>query len=166
MGTPGVIGVIFSKNRTEVLLIKRRDVPVWVLPGGGIEKNELPEKAIVREIKEETGLKVKIKKQVGIYYPINRLSRLTYLYECLPLEGQLEIGEETKEIIFFSIKNLPKYLPPPFVSWIYDAHKNLDHIIKKKLTNITYLSLIKNLVLHPILVIRFLLSRFGFYINT
>jgi len=54
-----VIGVVFSPDEKQVLLTKRRDVPVWVLPGGGIERNENPEDAIVREILEETGFHVK-----------------------------------------------------------------------------------------------------------
>ena len=50
-----VVGILFSKDQKEVLLIKRRDVPVWVLPGGGIEKSESLEEAIIREVLEETG---------------------------------------------------------------------------------------------------------------
>jgi 8-oxo-dGTP diphosphatase len=33
--------ILFNKNRSEVLLIKRKDIPVWVLPGGGIDPGEL-----------------------------------------------------------------------------------------------------------------------------
>ena len=73
---------------------------------------------------------------------------------------------ETKEIKFFSISNLPKLLPPPYDEWIQDAHKNNKKIIKKKLSNITYKNLLINFILHPTLVIRFLLSRIGIYINS
>ena len=69
-----VTAVIFTKDRKKTLLIKRRDVPVWVLPGGGIEKNESIETAIVREIYEESGYRVKITKKIGEYIPINKLS--------------------------------------------------------------------------------------------
>jgi 8-oxo-dGTP pyrophosphatase MutT (NUDIX family) len=53
-----VIACIFSENKKKVLLTKRKDVPVWVLPGGGIEDNETIENAIIREVKEETGFDV------------------------------------------------------------------------------------------------------------
>ena len=33
-------GQSYSEDRKEILLIKRRDVPVWVLPGGGIDSGE------------------------------------------------------------------------------------------------------------------------------
>jgi len=166
MKKPAAIGIIFSNNRKEVLLVKRRDVPVWVLPGGGIEENETPEETVIREVKEETGLTIKIKKKIAKYSPINRLTRITHLYECSPLDGKLEISNETKDIRFFSVDNLPKYLAPPFNFWINDAHKNLNYIITKKLSYITYRAFFKHLLFHPILIIRFVLSRFGIYINT
>ncbi len=161
-----VAGIIFSKDRKNVLLIKRRDVPVWVLPGGGIENRETNEQAIIREIFEETGFSVTIKKKVGKYFPINKLSKETDLFECDIINGDATIGEETKDIRFFPVTSLPKKIPPPYVEWITDAHKNLPYIIKKKLNSITYLNLLKNFILHPILVIRFLLSRLGLSINS
>ena len=54
------IGIIFNQERAEVLLVKRQDVPVWVLPGGGVESDENSGDAVVREVLEETGLRVKV----------------------------------------------------------------------------------------------------------
>ena len=66
-----MIGVIFSPDRNEVLLVERDDFPVWVLPGGGVEISESLENAIIREILEETGFTVKIERLVGLYLPAN-----------------------------------------------------------------------------------------------
>ncbi|MBX7067501.1 MAG: NUDIX hydrolase [Parachlamydiales bacterium] len=159
-----VAGAIFSPDRKSILLIKRRDVPVWVLPGGGIDPNESAETAIVREILEETGFTVKVDRLVGDYIPINRLSKRTHLFECSILDGEPQITSETRGIQFFSIKNLPP-LPPPYPDWISDANQNLPPV-KKRMISVSYFSLIKNLIFHPILVIRFLLSRIGFTINS
>lgn len=158
-----VAGIVFSPDRSSVLLVKRRDVPVWVLPGGGIDLDEPPESAVIREILEESGFTVKVQRLVADYIPINRLSKRTHLYECTLIKGEPKTSSETSAIHFFPLDQLPP-LPPPYRDWIRDALKQLPPC-QKKISTVTYTSLFKNLLLHPILVIRFLLSRLGFHIN-
>ena len=159
-----VAGVIFNSERTAVLLILRRDVPVWVLPGGGVDSGELPQDAMVREILEETGLTVKAERLVGVYTPINRLAQKTKLYECTTVSGSLCLSNETRGVSFFNLTELPP-LPPPYREWIEDA-KKIGPILIKPLTSVTSSSLFWNFLRHPILVIRFLLARMGFSINS
>jgi ADP-ribose pyrophosphatase YjhB (NUDIX family) len=55
----------------KILLIKRGTVVFrgyWALPGGKVEAEETVEEAIVREVKEETGLKVEIIRKIGEYH--------------------------------------------------------------------------------------------------
>ena len=54
---PGVRIVIENANG-EVLLQKRSDFGVWGLPGGNAEEGEGLDTAIMREVAEETGLRV------------------------------------------------------------------------------------------------------------
>ncbi|MES2273027.1 MAG: NUDIX domain-containing protein, partial [Chlamydiota bacterium] len=103
-----VAGAVFSSDRTEVLLIQRRDVPVWVLPGGKVDAPETPEYAIVREILEETGFTVKVSRLVGAYTPLNRLARFTHLYECIVVSGSAKLNPEAKGIRFVPLAHLPK----------------------------------------------------------
>ena len=163
---PAVYGIIFSKEREMVLLIKRRDVPVWVLPGGGIDPGETPEIAVVREMKEETGFEVKIVRQVAEYLPINKLTQVSFFYECEILSGEKTTGDETKDICFFSTEKLPKQMPPPFEDWIKDALLEQTNVIRKEIRGVTYWVLIKLLLQHPVLVGRFLLTKIGITINS
>ena len=58
------------KKNNSVLLIKREINPFkyfWVLPGGGVEYGERLVDAVIREVREETGLEVKVVKYVGYY---------------------------------------------------------------------------------------------------
>lgn len=126
---------------------------------------ETPQEGIQREILEETGFTVKVERLVGAYTPINRLARFTYLYECSVVGGAPRLSRETRGVAFFPLKGLPKQLPPPYPEWIADAQLKAPPLYKP-LQGVTYLILLKNLLLHPILVLRFLLSRLGLPINT
>jgi len=161
-----VIGLILNEKRDEVLLIKRRDVPIWVLPGGGVESWETPEEAVLREVEEETGLQIKIKRLVALYSPINRLACDTYLFECHEVAGQLTAGEETLQTGFFSLESLPEPFFFLHQEWIEDAKKNLPHIIKRPLTDVTYVKLFKYFCRHPLQVLRILFSRLGYPMNS
>lgn len=158
--------IIFSADRKRVLLIKRRDIPVWVLPGGGIEPGESPSAAAKREAEEETGFQVQLVRQVAKYTPINKLTHPTYFYECKAVGGQAETGEETKDIQFFEITRLPKLLPHFYRDWIQDALQNSPGILEKPIHNSSYWMMTKYLLQHPLLVIRFLLTKLGIHINS
>lgn len=160
-----VAAAIFEGGKGKVLLIKRRDIPIWTLPGGGIEQGEDPETAVIREVEEETGYKVRVSRKVGEYYPPNKLTSYTYLYECAIVSGTPTIGLETKEIQFFSFDQLPHLTPPPYPEWILDTLSSYPYPILKKLSGVNYVLLLKTFMMNPSIVIRFLLTRFGIHFN-
>lgn len=55
----GSWGIITNDNN-EILLIRRKGKVRWERPGGRVEMNESVSDALVREVKEETGIKVEI----------------------------------------------------------------------------------------------------------
>jgi len=159
------IGIVLNPERTQVLLVKRQDVPIWVLPGGGVDAGETPEEAILRETLEETGLAVKILRKTGEYSPINRLALDTYIFECIPVIGTetLLTGSETKEIGYFALNDLPKDFFFVHNDWLQDALKseNRQIVLHKKITQVTYVNLVKYFIKHPWIVVRFLMTRLG-----
>jgi 8-oxo-dGTP pyrophosphatase MutT (NUDIX family) len=44
----------------KVLLVNHKKLGVWLYPGGHVEWHETPDEAVIREVKEETGVNVKI----------------------------------------------------------------------------------------------------------
>jgi 8-oxo-dGTP diphosphatase len=68
VGVSAVGAVVFDRAQ-RVLLIRRARAPAagsWTLPGGRVEPGEDPEAAIVRELREETGLTTRIVAPLGI----------------------------------------------------------------------------------------------------
>ncbi len=104
-----VVGMIVNEQG-EILLARRNqpDFPEihnkWEFPGGGIEFGEKPEQALLREMKEETGLDIKITRLLPKIYTntwqkTDRTEQIIILsYECEQTGGTLgskdtEIGE-------------------------------------------------------------------------
>ncbi len=97
----------------KVLVMKRNRFPwsgSWVIPGGRVEMNETCEQAVVREAKEETGLKVKIKRFLGVFSSPQRDPRGTVAvaFLCAPVSGKLTLcKDEASEIKWVPFQRLP-----------------------------------------------------------
>ncbi len=109
-----VDAVILDPEQENVVLIKRRWPPFkgqWALPGGFIEKSDKsPQEAVTREIEEETGLKLKIEGQIGIYGNPNRDPRgrvITTAFFCSIIGSkELRCSGESTELKFIPLKDL------------------------------------------------------------
>lgn len=161
-----VIGVAFNASKDKVLVIKRRDVTVWTLPGGGVDEGESPESAVLREIYEETGVKAAIVRKVAEYTPINRLGGYTHIFECRANDETTVASDETLGAGFYPVNELPKIFFFIHEEWIHEALANHPEVLTGTLDQITYWNLFKFLFKHPVHVIRFVCSKLGFPINS
>ncbi len=62
------VGAACIDGTGRLLLIQRRHAPAqgqWTLPGGRVEPGESAEQAVVREVREETGLEVRVARWIG-----------------------------------------------------------------------------------------------------
>lgn len=112
MPSLGTSVVVFDENR--VLLTLRTDVPVWIVPGGGVEPRESVEQAAVRETHEETGLQVEVVRVVGVYSrPFWRSGGdHEVVVEACVVSGKIATNYETSRIEFFPLDDLPSDLVP------------------------------------------------------
>lgn len=110
---PLPVAVSAVKNRQgRVLVVKRNIEPgygLWALPGGFIETGETPEQACLRELYEETGLKGRIKRLVGVYSFNAKMygQLLVVAYEVSPLSTKIKPSSEIKDAAFFNRKSMP-----------------------------------------------------------
>lgn len=92
-----ICGICFKDN--QILLVKHAPLGekgyLWAPPGGGIEFGESYENCLVREIKEETGLTVKVK---GFLFANEYISpplhALEFFFETELIGGQLKQGKD------------------------------------------------------------------------
>lgn len=158
---PAAIAIILSHDKQQILLVKRRDTPIWVLPGGGIDEGETPSEAAEREGWEETGVRITTERLVGRYTPTNKLAKVTYVFVCSPQEGMPRPSAEAREVGYFPLEKLPKPFFFIHKEWLDDALANHPTPLDKPLQSVTYWNLLKYLLLHPWLVGRYLLARAG-----
>jgi 8-oxo-dGTP pyrophosphatase MutT (NUDIX family) len=111
--------VIFDR-RGRVLLQQRSDGGQWGLPGGSVEVGESVTDAVVREVLEETGLRVSVRRLVGVYsqpelqvirYPDGNVWHyVTVCFECAVRGGELTTCDETLALDYYAPGRLPATL--------------------------------------------------------
>jgi 8-oxo-dGTP pyrophosphatase MutT (NUDIX family) len=111
----GCSATIFDQSREKVLLTRRTDNGRWCLPGGGMESGESAAQACEREVLEETGLKVRVTRLIGVYsnpdqlviYPDGNKAFFVILsFEAEILEGEPGLSDETTDFGYFSLEDM------------------------------------------------------------
>jgi len=125
-----VAGALMTNDAGEILLQKRSDNGQWTIPGGAIEPGEEPGEAIIREVREETGLDVIPERLVGVYggeahiaqYPNgDQVAMIALIFACRVVGGFLQTDDdETLELQYFAPDALPQNLPERYHSIIQD----------------------------------------------
>ena len=103
----------------KILLIKRGTVVFrgyWALPGGKVEAGETVEQAVIREVGEETGLKVEIVRKIGEYHEsgVNNGIEYDYYPTCFlvkHIKGKIRRQKgEIEQITLFDLDKIPENL--------------------------------------------------------
>ncbi len=111
----GCSAVIFDQHREKILLTRREDNNQWCLPSGGMQPGESASEACIREVEEETGLQVAIKRLIGIYTTPhelivyrdgNKIQLVALCFEAEIVDGELRLSCETTEYGFFSYQEI------------------------------------------------------------
>ncbi len=106
----------------RVLLVKSAIAGVWGLPAGAVDLGETPEEAVVREVFEETNLRVLPEKIGGVFggkdfrYVYANGDRVEYfivVFECRITGGELFArGGEVSEFKYFAPEEMPELAIP------------------------------------------------------
>jgi len=109
------VSVAIITDGGKVLMARRRASEgeiSWVFPGGAIEAGESPEEAAVREVDEETGLKVEVIKVLGDR--VHPKSKVPMHYVAVrPVGGEARVAddEELDAVAWIAHSEIAEYVP-------------------------------------------------------
>jgi len=123
------VGAVIQNKKGQVLAFERKDVPgAWQLPQGGLKLGETIERALFREVREETGLlRRHLKKRfeapvwIGYEYPSNAGSKKGrgqvhkwFFLELVGHERAIDVkpGGEFKAWRWCTLSSLARSVPP------------------------------------------------------
>lgn len=107
--------VVTKEAEPKVLLIQRGNEPYkgcWAFPGGFMNMDETTEQCAIRELEEETGLKIDEVKQIGAYSRVDRDPRgrtITVAYLAF-VDSPVEVNgqDDAAKAEWFALSNLPE----------------------------------------------------------
>lgn len=112
----GTSAIIFN-NEGKFLLTQREDNGQWCLPGGAVESGESVAEACEREVFEETGLRVRVKRLVGVYshpdqlvvYKDGHKAHIVAIhFEAEITGGNLGLSNETTDFGYFTLEDMDR----------------------------------------------------------
>ena len=111
------IYLIIKNEEGKILLQRRQGTKLWpgflALPAGHIDEGENAYEAVVREAREELGIKIDIKNIIDTFVANRKNKSLMPYYDVYfeidSYEGEIKIKEPEKcsELVWCDIKNLP-----------------------------------------------------------
>ena len=109
-----VKGIVIYHHK--ILILKRvrpssDGLGYWELPGGGLEYGETPHQSLIRELKEETNLDIKILKPVYTFTAIRSEYQTVGIgFLSVPTNDHVKISNEHTDYKFVSIDEIQDYL--------------------------------------------------------
>lgn len=114
-----VTGVVVRPDGL-ILAIKRADDGRWVPPGGVLELDESPQDGVVREIYEETGIKVNPIRLTGVYKNM-RLGVVSLAFRCEVIGGEVHTSSESTRVEWIPVSDAVTSMPEARAVRVTDA---------------------------------------------
>ncbi|AIV35501.1 NUDIX hydrolase [Streptomyces sp. CCM_MD2014] len=114
-----VAGVVV-RDDGRVLVIRRADNGTWEPPGGVLELDERPEDGAVREVLEETGIRVSVERLTGVYKNVSR-GVVALVFLCRPIDGAERTSSESTAVEWLTAEEVEKAMGEVYAVRVLDA---------------------------------------------
>jgi ADP-ribose pyrophosphatase YjhB (NUDIX family) len=114
-----VAGVVIDED-DRVLLIQRRDNGHWEPPGGVLEPDETFEQGVIREVQEETGLRVRVERLTGVYKNMSR-AVVALVFRCHVEAGREASTSESRRVEWMRLDQAAAAMTPAYYVRVTDA---------------------------------------------
>jgi ADP-ribose pyrophosphatase YjhB (NUDIX family) len=111
--TPKVaVGAVVGNDAGEILLLQRSDSGIWLYPTGWADIGYSPSEVAVKEVKEETGIDVEVRRLIGVFDGLRlgftRVPLYSLIFLCHAVGGELAGHPlETLDVGWFAPNDLP-----------------------------------------------------------
>ncbi len=130
MRQPAAFAAIFNPAGEILLVHLSYDQHQWSMPGGGIDPGESPTEAVIREVREETGLEAEVEALYGVYWRRD-IDGLLFAFRCRVTGGTLQPdGGEIVEARYFPTDALPRPITSGTLLRIADARAGAPLTVK------------------------------------
>lgn len=104
----------------RLLAIRRADNGTWELPGGVLELTEAPEEGVVREVWEETGVRVEVDELTGVYKNTTR-GIVALVFRCKPSGGTERTSDESTAVEWLTPEQVSERMTEVYAVRLLDA---------------------------------------------
>lgn len=125
-------GGFVENTKGEILLVKTRRDGQWVFPGGQVEVGENLIDGVIREVKEESGIDVKVSHLVGVFSNTATYeghsgvkiipTKVMFDFVCEPVGGKLTTSDETSDSCWVSKEEVLNMVLAPALRTRYQAY--------------------------------------------
>jgi ADP-ribose pyrophosphatase YjhB (NUDIX family) len=124
-----VAAFVFIQKFETILLVKQGyGEQYWSLPGGVMEAGESIDQAAIREVKEETGLDIRLGKLIGGYSKPGE-GALALMFKGFIDSGELQADNEVIEVRYFPLANPPYNIRAHLRLRVEDFQANLPNTV-------------------------------------
>jgi len=129
-----VKGIVVYNGKTLVMKRVRPSTDGlgwWEMPGGGLEYGETPHEALKRELKEETGLDIRIIKPIYTFTAIRPHYQTVGIgFLSIPANDHVVLSEEHTDYKFVDKDELKDIIDPTIYNDIQEALEEYDKMVE------------------------------------